>query len=323
VRHHRRHILRLAGVCAAGLVSPRAFAQAYPSKPTQVFITTAPGGSSDVSTRLVATVLAEKLGQPFVIENRPGAGGNIAADAVFRAPADGYSILSISKGNLLANLFYDNLAFDFGKEFVALAGIATGPLLMLVHPSVPANTLPEFIAYAKANPTKVNYATPGIGSDPHLTVEWMKMLTGMTIPHVPYRGGALALTDLLAGNVQLMFSNLPAAQYLKEGKLKALAVTSLTRAADYPELPPVADVLPGFESMGWYALAVRRGTPQDIIDKINASVDVALTDAKVKSGIAALTAVPMPIKPAPLQVMFAAEVEKWGKVIKAANIKPE
>ena len=184
----------------------------------------------------------------MLFRSRPGAGGNIAAEAVFRAPADGYSILSISKGNIFANLLYDNLAFDFGKEFIALAGMATGPLLMLVHPSVPVNTLPEFIAYAKANPTKVNYGTPGISSDPHLTTEWLKMLTGLTIPHVPYRGGALALTDLLAGNIQLMFSNLPAAQYIKEGKLKALAVTSLKRIPEYPDLPPVSDTLPGFES---------------------------------------------------------------------------
>ena len=321
---NRRHFLQHAGaIPLAALLPHAALAQAFPTKPVQGFITTAPGGSSDITTRLVSLVLGDRLGQTFIMDNRPGAGGNIAAEATLKAPADGYSFLAISKGNLFINLLYDNLRYEFARDFTPMAGIATGPLLMLIHPSVPATTVPEFIAYAKANPTKVNYATPGIGSDPHLTGEWLKQQTGLTMPHVPYRGGALALNDLLSGNVQLMFSNLPAAQFIKEGKLRALAVTGPRRAADYPDLPTMAEFLPGFVSEGWYAFVMRKGTPTGIIEKLNSEVAVALRQPRVMTGIAALTAVAMPMSVLELEKFFASEFDKWSKVIKAANIKAE
>ena len=232
----------LSPLCSAG-----ARALDYPSRMVRVILPVAAGGTSDVLTRLTAHLLQERLGQTFLIENRPGGGGNVAADVVFRAPADGYSLLSISKGNVLANLLYDKLDFDFLRDFTPVAGIANGNLMMLMHPSVPARTLPEFLAYAKANPTKINYSTPGNGSDPHLSSELLKMMTGIQMTHVPYRGGAMALTDLIAGNVQVMFSNLPVGEYIKTGKLIALGITSDERNKEFPEIPPISQTVPGYE----------------------------------------------------------------------------
>ncbi len=318
----RRDFLRLAagGAAALQLHSP-ALALDYPNKAVRVAVTTAPGGTSDFVTRLTSKFLAEKLGQPFIIENQPGAGGNIAAGGVARAAADGYSLLSISKGNVLANLLYDKLNFDFMRDFVPVASIATGGLVMLLHPSVPVRTLPEFLAYAKANPGKINYSTPGMGSDPHLGAELLKMMAGIELTHVPYRGGALALTDLISGNVQMMFSNLPVGEFIRTGKLAGIGVTSLDRNAEFPELPPIADAVPGFEVNGWYAYVARRETPPDIIKTLNNAMIEALSDPAVQKGISTLNAKPMPLNAAELEKLFREEFERWGKVIKTANIR--
>ncbi|MDF2120278.1 tripartite tricarboxylate transporter substrate binding protein [Roseiarcaceae bacterium H3SJ34-1] len=321
---HRRQILRfIASATAASQLPVRAFALDYPTKMVRVMVTTAPGGTSDIVTRLTARFLESSLGQTFLVENRPGAGGNLAADVVYRAPPDGYTLLSISKGNVLANLLYDNLGFDFMRDFVPVAGIANGGLTMLMHPSVPVKKLPEFLAYARANPTKINYSTPGNGSDPHLCSELLKMMTGIQMTHVPYRGGALALTDLIAGNVQVMFSNLPVGEYIRSGKLIGLGVTGRKPSPEFPELPPIADAVPGYEVDVWFAYAAHKDTPPDIVGKLNGQVNAALADPKIIAGLAPLNATPLAVTPAELGKLFAAEIDKWGKVIKFAKIKPE
>jgi tripartite-type tricarboxylate transporter receptor subunit TctC len=320
----RRNVLRIAGGAAAAQMLPgRAFALDYPTRPVHVAITTAPGGSSDIVSRLTGQFMSDRLGQTFLMENRPGAGGNIATDFVHRAPADGYSLLAITKGNVVANLLYNNLAFDFMSDFIPIAGVANGPLVMLVNPSVPAKTLPEYISYAKANPTKLNFGTAGNGTDPHLSAELFKILTGIEMAHVPFRGGALALTDLLGGGVQVMFSNLPTADYVKQGKLTALGVTTAQRSTAFPDLPAIAEVVPGFDMGVWFAYVARKGTPPEIVDKLNAEINASLADPKIKAGLAVLTAEPMVLTTAKLGDYFASEYEKWAKVIKAANIKPE
>lgn len=320
----RRHVLHGAAAAALSPVLPAgAQAPAYPSRTVRVLVPVAAGGTSDILTRLTARVLQERLGQTFLIENRPGAGGNLAAEVIHRAPADGYSLLSIPKGNVLANLLYEKLEFDFLRDFTPVAGIASGNLMMLMHPSVPARTLPEFLAYAKANPTKINYSTPGNGSDPHLSAELLKMMAGIQMTHVPYRGGALAMTDLIAGNVQVMFSNLPVGEYLKTGKLIALGVTSDERNKEFPEIAPISQTVPGYEVGIWYAYVARRDTPREIVQALNSAMDVVLTDPGVKAGIGVASATPLSLSVANLEKLFLAEHDKWSKVIKAANIKPD
>ena len=320
----RRNVLQGGAAAALSpLFAAGARALDYPARTVRVILPVAAGGTSDVLTRLTAHLLQERLGQTFLIENRPGAGGNLAADAVHRAPADGYSLLSISKGNVLANLLYDRLEFDFLRDFTPVAGIANGNLMMLMHPSVPARTLPEFLAYAKANPTKINYSTPGNGSDPHLSAELLKMMTGIQMTHVPYRGGAMALTDLIAGNVQVMFSNLPVGEYIKTGKLIALGITSDERNKEFPEIAPISQTAPGYEVGIWYAYVVRKDTPRDIIQALNGAMDVVLRDPGVIAGIGIANATPLSLSVGDLEKLFLAEHEKWNKVIKTANIKPD
>ncbi len=320
----RRQVLRSAAAAASASILPEAARAAdYPARPVHIAVTTAPGGSSDIVSRLSAQFLTDRLGQTFLIDNRPGAGGNIATGVVHRAPADGYSILSINKGNVLANQLYDKLEFDFMRDFVPVAGIATGPLVMLAHPSVPVKTLPEFLAYAKANPGKINYASAGNGSDPHMTGELLKMMTGIQMTHVPYRGGALALTDLLAGSVQLMFSNLPTADYIAAGTLRGLGVTTKARIKEMPDIPAVAEFVPGFAADVWFAFVARKSTPPEFITTLNRAMAEALAEPKVRAGLAVLTAAPMTMSPQELGALFASEHEKWGRVIKTANIKPE
>ncbi len=319
----RRDILAMAGGASAQLFPGSAIAVDYPTKTVRVMLTVAPGGTSDIVTRLTARFLQERLGQTFLIENRPGAGGNLAADVVYKSPADGYALLSISKGNIFANLLYDKLDFDFARDFAPVAGIANGGLVMLMHPSVPAKTLPEFLAYARANPTKINYSTPGNSSDPHLCSELLKMMTGIEMAHVPYRGGALALTDLIAGNVQVMFSNLPVGEYIRTGKLIALGVTAPQRAKEFPDVPAIAEFVPGYEVGVWYAYVARRETAPEIVQTLNSAMAAALADSAVQTGLVPLNAAPMPMSPAELEKLFAAEFAKWSKVIKAAGIKPD
>ncbi len=318
----RRDVLRLlSGAAAASQFPLQAIAQDYPSKSVRVAVTTAPGGTSDILSRLTAKAMSDRLGQPFVIENLPGAGGNIATQSVHRAPADGYTLLSVAKVNVLANLLYEKLSFDFTRDFVSVGGIASGALVMLVHPSVPARTLPEFIAYAKANPTKLNYSTPGMGTDPHLSAEMLKMLAGIEMAHVPYRGGALALTDLIAGNVQVMFSNLPVGEFIRTGKLVGLGTTGLVRNPEFPDLPPIAETVPNYEVGVWYGYVARRGTPDDIVAKLNGALVAGLADPAVTKGISTLNAEPMRTTPAEFDKHVQAEQDRWGKVIKAANIR--
>ena len=320
----RRRLLRSAGAASLTPLLPGgAYALDYPAKIIRVMLTVAPGGTSDILSRLTARFLQERFGQTILIENRPGAGGNLAADVVYRAPADGYTLLSISKGNIFANLLYDKLDFDFMRDFAPVAGIANGSLVMLVHPSVPAQSLAEFIAYAKANPTKINYATPGNGSDPHLCSELLKMMTGIEMAHVPYRGGALALTDLITGNVQMMFSNLPVGEYIRTGKLRGLGVTGTRPNKEFSDIPVMAETVPGYEVGVWYAFVARRDTPPEIVQILNSAMAAALADPGVQSGIGVLNATPMSLPPAQLEKLFVAEHEKWSKVIKAANIKPD
>lgn len=319
---NRRDVLRMMASAAAATQFPlAALAQDYPTKSVRVAVTTAPGGTSDILSRLTAKFMSERLGQPFVIENLPGAGGNIATQSVHRAPADGYTLLSIAKVNVLSNLLYEKLSFDFMRDFVPVGGIASGALVMLVHPSVPAKSLAEFIAYAKTNPTKLNYSTPGMGTDPHLSAEMLKMLAGIEMAHVPYRGGALALTDLLAGNVQVMFSNLPVGEFIRTGKLIALGTTGVARNPEFPDLPPIAETVPNYQVGVWYGYVARRGTPADIIEKLNGALGAALADSAVLKGISAINAEPLRMTAAQFEKHLQAEQERWGNVIKAANIK--
>ena len=320
----RRHVLHGAAAAAlTPLLSGLARALDYPARAVKVLIPVAAGGTSDVLTRLTSRYWQERMGQAFVIDNRPGAGGNLAANAAFSAPADGYTLLSIPKGNIFANLLYDKLDFDFQRDFKPVAGIANGSLVMLMHPSVPARTLPEFIAYAKANPTKINYGTPGNASDPHLAAELLKMMTGVEMTHVPYRGGALAMNDLIAGNVQVMFSNLPVGEYIRTGQLIALGVTSLGRSKEFPEITPMSATVPGYEVGAWYAYVARKDTPKEIVDALNSALAVGFADPAMQKSIAISNASPMSFSPAELEKLFAAEYEKWSKVIKAAKIKPD
>ena len=319
----RRFVLKaIAAAPFAGVPVNSAFALDYPTKRAQVIVTTAAGGASDVVTRLTSQALSEKLGQTFLVENRPGAGGNIAVDVSNRAPADGYTLLAIHKGMVAANSLADNLSFTFMRDFEGVAGVSNGPLLMLTHNSLPVKSLSEFIAYAKANPGKLNYASAGNGTGPHLAGELFKMQAGIEMTHIPYRGGALGFTDLLGGSVQVMFTNLPAAEFIKNGTLRVLAVTTATRSKTYPDVPAVMELVPGFEFGEWFAYVVRKGTSKEIITRLNETINESLRDPKVIAGIAVLDGEPMPLSPAELNEFLAVETAKWDKVIKAANIKP-
>ena len=320
----RRRLLRAsAATSLAPLLPAPAFALDYPTRPVHWVDDTAPGGSADIVARLVGQQLSDQLGQPFIVDNRPGGGGEVGLDAVAHAPADGYTLFVVNSVHPVHALLFSGTKFDFARDFATVAGVAIGPLNMLVTPSLPAKTVPEFIAYAKANPGKINFASVGSGSPPHLAGELFKMLAGVDLTHVPYRGGALALTDLLAGQVQVLFSNLPARDYIKTGTLRSLGVTTETRSAQTPELPALAEFVPGYSATVWFGVGARKGTPPDIVDKLNAAVGVALMDDKVKAGLAVLDSSPMPLSPAALTAMMERETEKWVKVVRAANIKPD
>jgi tripartite-type tricarboxylate transporter receptor subunit TctC len=321
----RRQFLHLAGGAAAlPSVSRVAWAQTYPTRPVRWIVGFAPGGLSDILVRLMGQWLSERLGQPFVIENRPGAVSNIATEAVVRAPADGYTFLLVNSGNATSATFYDKLNFNFIRDIAPVAGIIRVPTVMEVNPSVPVRTIPEFIAYAKANPGKVNYATAGNGSTQHVTGELFKIMTGVNMVHVPYRGSAPALTDLLGGQIQVMLDILPSSiEYVRAGKLRALAVTTATRSPALPDIPTVGEFMPGFEASAFFAVGAPKGTPTEIIDKLNGEINAALIDPKVKGRLADLGGTPLALSPAEFGKLIAEETEKWGKVIRAANIKPD
>ena len=322
MRFPRRQFLRLLGTAVAfPAVSRIAIAQAYPSRPVRLIAPFPAGGSIDITARLIGQWLSERLGQQFVVENRAGAGGNIGSEAAINAPNDGYTLLLCSVANAISATLYDNLNYNF-RDVAPVAAISRAPNVMEVHPSVPAKTVPEFIAYAKANPGKINMGSSGVGTSIHLSGELFKMMTGVNMQHVPYRGSAPLLTDLLSGQVQVAFDNLqPSLPHIKAGKLRALAVTTASRSEALPDLPPVADFVPGYEASTWNGVCAPKSTPAEIVDKLNREINAALTDQTFKARLAEMGAWTLPGSPADCGKLIADEIEKWGKVIRAGNIK--
>ena len=319
----RRTFLHLAaGAAALPAVSRVARAQTFPTRPVRIMVGFPPGGPADILARLIGQRLSEQLGQPIIVENRAGAQGQIATEAVTRAPADGYTLLMVVPGNGIANVLYDKLNYNFLRDTAPVAGISNGPLVMEVSSATPVHTVPEFIAYAKARPGKVNFASPGNGSTIQLCGELFKIMTGVDMVHVPYRGNAPALTDLIAGQVQVMFADTPSSiELVRAGKLRALAVTTAERSAILPQVPTLSEFLPGFEASNWFGVAAPRNTPPEIIDKLNKEINVALAEPEIKARLADFGAVPLAGSPADFGRFIAAEAEKWTKVIREANIK--
>jgi tripartite-type tricarboxylate transporter receptor subunit TctC len=319
----RRNFLHLvAGAAALPAMSQMAWAQAYPSRPVHIMVGFPPGGPADILARLIGQRLSARLGQPFIVENRSGAQGQIATEAVVRAPADGNTLLLVVPGNGIANVLYDKLNFNFIRDTAPVAGISNGPLLMEVSSAIPVYTVPEFIAYTTARPGKVNFASPGNGSTIQLCGELFKIMTGVNMVHVPYRGNAPALTDLIAGQVQMMFADAPSSiEHVKAGKLRALAVTTAERSEFLPEMPTVSEFLPGFEASNWFGVAAPRNTPPEIIDKLNKEINITLAEPGIKARLADLGAAPLVGSPTDFGRFVATEAEKWSKVIRAANIK--
>jgi tripartite-type tricarboxylate transporter receptor subunit TctC len=321
----RRNFLHLAAGAAALPALPRiASAQAYPTRPVRWIVPFPPGGPTDIVARPMGQWLSDRLGQPFIIENRPGAGTTIATEAVVRAAADGYTLLLVALSSAINATLYDNLKYNFIRDIAPVVTITSQPIVMVVHPSVPAKAVPEFIAHAKANPGKLNMASPGIGTGPHVAGELFKIMAGIHMLHVPYRGTAPALTDLLAGQVQFLFSG-PAGlvELIRTGKLRALAVTTAKRSDTLPDVPTMAEFLPGYEANSWYGIGAPKNTPIEIIDKLNKEINAGLTDPKIKARISELGATAFPSSPADFGKLIAEDTEKWGKVVRAANIKPE
>jgi len=313
-----------AGAAALPTVSRIARAQAYPTRPVRIIVGYPAGGGVDITGRLIGQWLSERLGQPFVIENRPGANSNIATETVVRAAPDGHTLLLATAANAGNATLYDKLNFNFIRDIAPVAGIMVVPLVMVVHPSFPATTVPEFIAYAKANPGKVNMGLAGTGGSDHMAGELFKTMTGVNMTQVPYRGLAPALTDLLGGQVQVIFSSIPAAiEYIRAGKLQALAVTSAVRAEALPDLLTVGEFVPGFETSQWYGIAVPKSTPAEIVNKLNNEINAGLADHKMKARLAELGGIVLAGSPSDFAKLIADETEKWGKVIRAANIKAE
>src|SRR5215475_8759985 len=321
----RRNFLHLvAGAAALPAVSRIARAQAYPSRPVRIIVPFAAGGQGDILARLIGQWLSERLGQPFVIENRPGGAFNIGTEAVVKAPPDGYTLLLATTTNTINTTLYDKLNFNFVRDIAPVATISRYAWVMVVHPSFPAKTVPEFIAYAKANPGKINIASGGIGSASHVSGELFRMMTGVNLVHVPYRGQAPALADLLAGQVQVMFPAISSTiEYVRSGKLRALAVTTATRSDELPHIPTVTEFVPGYEASGWNGFGSPKSTPTEVIDKLNREINTALADPKIKAQLADLGATPFAGSHADFGRLIADETEKWGKVIRAANITPE
>jgi tripartite-type tricarboxylate transporter receptor subunit TctC len=322
---HRRQFLHLAaGAAALPSVSRIAWAQTYPIRPVRIIVGSAAGGGNDIIARLVGQWLSEHLGQQFVVENRPGAGSNIGTEAVVRAPADGYTLLLVSASNAINATLYEKLTFNFVQDIAPVAGVMRTPLVIVVHPLVPAKTVPEFIAYAKANPGKINMGSGGNGTPSHASGELFKMMAGVDLVHVPYRGLSPALTDLLGGQVQVMFGGTTASiPYTGTGKLRALAVTTTARSELMPGVPTVADVVPGYEASQWYGIGAPKNTPTEIIDRLNKEINASLGDPKMKAQLADLGGVALPGSPAEFEKLIADETEKWGKVVKFAGIKAD
>ncbi len=322
---HRRAFLRLAAASAAlPAVAGIARAQAYPTRPVRIIAGYAPGGGVDITARLMGQWLSERLGQPFVVENRPGAASNIATEFVVRSPADGYTLLLIDPTSAINATLYDSLRFNFIHDIAPVAGIMSVPNIMMVHPSVPARTVLEFISYAKAHPGRISFASAGTGTSPHLSGELFKMMAGVDMTHIPYRGMAPALTDLLAGQVQLCFGTASSSiEYVRAGKLRGLAVTTVSRSQALPDVPTVAEFVPGYEASTWYGIGAPRNTPLEIIGTLNKEVNAALADLKMRARLADLSGTVLPGSPADLGRFIADETEKWAKVVKFSGAKAE
>ncbi|MFL6798945.1 MAG: tripartite tricarboxylate transporter substrate binding protein [Xanthobacteraceae bacterium] len=321
----RRQFLRLAAFAtAASAWAGMARAQTYPSRPVRIVAAFAAGGGVDITARLIGQWLADRLGQPFVVENRPGAGGNLGTEAVINAPADGHSLLLATVPNAVNATLYDKLSFNFIRDTAPVAGIIRVPMAILVHPSVPANTVPELIAYAKANPGKVNMASAGTGSAPHMAGELFNFMAGVNMVHVPYRGQGPALSDLLGAQVQVFFATTPGTvDFIRNGKLRALAVTTATSAELFSELPKVGDFVPGYEASQWYGMSAPKRTPVAIIDRLNHEINAGLIDARLRAKLAEIGGEPILGSPSDFGQLIARETEKWGNVVKFTGLKPE
>ena len=321
----RRGFLRLAaGAVALAAAPPVARAQTYPSRPVRIIVGFAAGGSADILMRLMGQWLSERLGHPFVIENRVGAGSNVAAEAVVRAPPDGYTLLSVGVPHAINATLYERLSYNLVRDIAPVASIIGASSVMAVNPSFPAQTVPDFIAYAKANPGKMNMASSGNGAGSHVYGELFKMLTGVNMVHIPYRGAPPALTDLISGRVQVMFPDMPSSiEYIKAGKLRALAVTAATRAELLPDIPTVGDFVPGYEASGWFGIGAPKDTPAEIIDKLNREINAAIADPKMKARLADLGGTIIGGAPAEFGKLIAEETEKWAKVVKFSGAKAD
>ena len=321
----RRRFLHLAaGAAALPAVSRFAWAQAYPSRPVRLIVGFAPGGTTDIGARLMGQWLSERLGQQFIIENRTGAATNIATEAVVRAPADGYTLLTVTASNAINATLYDKLSFNFIRDIAPVAGVMLYPLVMQVNPSFPAKTVPEFISYAKANPGKISYGSGGNGTSIQVATELFKMMTGIEMTHVPYRGGAPTMTDLMGGQVQVVFNPVPESmQFIRAGKLRPLAVTTATRSEVLPDVPTLGDFVPGYEASAVQGIGAPKSTPAEIVDKLNREINAALADPKIKARLADLGGTVLPLSPADYGMLNAAEIEKWAKVVKFSGARPD
>jgi tripartite-type tricarboxylate transporter receptor subunit TctC len=321
----RRQFLHLAaGTAALPAVSRIARADTYPTRPLHLIVAFAAGGTNDIVARLLGQSLSERLGQPVIVENRPGAGSNVGTEVVVRAPPDGYTLLMAGAPNAINATLYDKLSFNFIRDIAPVAGILSMPDVMEVNPSLPVKTVPEFITYARANPGKVAMASAGTGGATHVAGELFKAMTGINMVHVPYRGDAPALVDLMGGQVQVMFDLMPASiEYIRGGKLRPLAVTTAVRSEVFPDLPTVGDFVPGYEASAWLGVGVPRQTPVEIVDKLNQEINAVLSDPKFKAQLAGLGGSVLAGSPAEFGKLIADETEKWGRVIRTANIKPE
>jgi tripartite-type tricarboxylate transporter receptor subunit TctC len=320
----RRSLHFVLATAAASFFSHSASALDYPTRPVRLIVPVAAGGGADITARLIGQWLSERLGQQFIVENRPGGGTNIGTEAVAHAGADGYTLLLVNLTHAINATLYEKLNYNFGRDIEPVAAIIGVSNVIEVHPSVPAKTLPEFIAYAKANPGKINMGSAGNGSSSHMAGELFKMMAGVDLLHVPYRGQGPAMTDLLGGQLQVIFATTPGTtEYVRTGKLNALAVTTAQRADALPDVPTVAEFVPGYESSQWYGIGAPKGTPAEIVDKLNREVNGALVDPKMKTRLADVGGTMLPGTPADFAKLIAGEIEKWGRVVKFAGIRAE
>jgi tripartite-type tricarboxylate transporter receptor subunit TctC len=318
--------LQITAVAAAAALAFPQFASAldYPTRPVRLIVGYAPGGATDIIARLFGQWLSDRLGRPFIVENRTGAANNIATEAVANAAPDGYTLLLVNPANAINASLYDNLNFNFLRDIAPVAGIIRVPNVMEVNPAVPATTVPEFIAYAKANPDKINMASGGSGTSVHVSGELFKMMTGVRMVHVPYRGAAPAVADLIGGQVQIVFDNLPGSiAYIKAGRLRALAVTTATRSPALPDVPTVADFVPGYEASAWFGIGAPKNTPAEIVDKLNREINAGLADLRLRSRLSDLGGAIIAGAPADFGQLLSSETEKWAKVVKFSGAKPD